>query len=51
MNARLAPSQPTLYDLRCSLAFSVLLLAAVMDLIDVSIASGRGVCRPRDQHR
>jgi hypothetical protein len=46
MNARLAPLQPTLYDPRCWLALSVL-LAAVMDLIDVSIASGRGVGRPK----
>jgi hypothetical protein len=47
MNACLAPSQHTLYDPRCWLALSVLLLAAVMDLIDVATASGRGVCRPK----
>lgn len=39
MNARLAPAQPTAYDPRRWLALSVLLLAAVMDLIDISIVN------------
>jgi EmrB/QacA subfamily drug resistance transporter len=39
MNARPAPSQPTIYDPRRWLGLSVLLLAAVMDLIDVSIVN------------
>jgi MFS family permease len=39
MNARLAPSQPTVYDPRRWLALSVLLLAAMMDLVDVSIVN------------
>jgi MFS family permease len=39
MNARPASSQPTVYDPRRWLALSVLLLAAVMDLVDVSIVN------------
>jgi MFS family permease len=34
-----APAQPTVYDPRRWLALSVLLLAAVMDLVDVSIVN------------
>jgi EmrB/QacA subfamily drug resistance transporter len=39
MDPRLAPSQPMAYDSRRWLALSVLLLAAVMDLVDVSIVN------------